>query len=159
MSGLTIRIGYLWDNSAHRNIRKILLGSAGVGRCPGLRNRCTFGLANQLAGRYIPATELKLNRFRPSPLGELIWHLSTQVNVSDLSAYITVFDPKRGKRRLFITFLVYALVYPSIASNLVTLYTLITWSDSVCTHTCYPFLRKPLLRWNREVETGLLINW
>ena len=75
-----------------------------------------------------------------------MWHLSTKVNNSDLSAYINVFDPIRGKRRHFITFLVYALVYLSIASNLVNLATLSPWSDSVCTHTCYPFLRKPLLR-------------
>ena len=45
----------------------------------------------------------------------------------------------------FITFLVYALVYPSIASNLTTLDTLNTWSESVLTRTCYTLLRKPHL--------------
>ena len=75
-----------------------------------------------------------------------MWHLSTQVNDSDLADYITVFDPRRDKRRRFIPFLVYALVYPIIASNLVTLDTLSPCSESVCTHTCSPFLSKPLLR-------------
>ena len=46
----------------------------------------------------------------------------------------------------FITSLVYALVYLSIASNLVTLDTLIPWSEYFHTYTCSPFLRKPLLR-------------
>ena len=54
--------------------------------CPGLSNRCTFGLTNQLAGRYITATELEFIRFWPLPLGELLWHLITQVNESDLAA-------------------------------------------------------------------------
>ena len=58
------------------------------------------------------------------PFGELVWHLSTQVKNIDIAAYITVFDSRRDKRRLFIPFQVYALVYPSIASNLVTLDTL-----------------------------------
>ena len=53
-----------------------------------------------------------------------MWHLSTKVNVVDLATYISVFDSSMGKRRRFIPFLVYALVYPSIASNLVTLDTL-----------------------------------
>ena len=64
-----------------------------------------------------------------------MWHLITQVNDSDISADINAFDPRRDKRRHFIPFLVYALVYPSIASNLVTLATLSPWSDYVCTHT------------------------
>ena len=55
--------------------------------------------------------------------------------------------------------LINALVYPSIASKLVTLATLSPQSDSVYTHTCSPFSRKPLLRQPRTVETGLLINW
>ena len=42
--------------------------------------------------------------------------------------------------------LVNALVYPSIASNLVTLANLSPKSDSVYTHNCSPFLRKTLLR-------------
>ena len=53
-----------------------------------------------------------------------MWLLSIQVNNGLLAVYITVFDPRRGKRRCFITFIVYSLVYPSIASNLVTLATL-----------------------------------
>ena len=75
-----------------------------------------------------------------------MWNLITQMNDGDIAAYITVFDPRRFKCTRFITFLVYGLVYPSIASNLVSLDTLSPWSDSVCTHTCYPFLSKPLLR-------------
>ena len=82
--GLNIGIGALRDNSAHRNIREGLLGSAGVGSCPGVSNRCTFLLANQQAGENIPATELKLDRFRHFPLGDLVWHLSKQVNYGDL---------------------------------------------------------------------------
>ena len=35
--------------------------------------------------------------FQPFLLGELVWHLSTQVNDSDIAAYIIVFDPRRGK--------------------------------------------------------------
>ena len=68
------------------------------------------------------------------------------MNDSDLAAYITVFDPRRSNRRRFIPFLVYDPVYPSIASNLVTLDTLIPWSDSLYTHTCTTFTMKPLLR-------------
>ena len=55
-------------------------------RCPGLSNRCTFGLANRLAGRFSPATDLYLNRFWPSPFGELVCHLGTQVNNGLLTA-------------------------------------------------------------------------
>ena len=80
------------------------------------------------------------------PFGELVWYLSTQVKNSDLVAYITVFDPRRDKRRRFIPFLVYYLVYPIISSNLVTLDTISPWSDSICTHTCSPFVSKHLLR-------------
>ena len=134
-SGLTIGIGSLQDNSAHRNIRESLLGSAGVGNCTGLSNRCTLGLANQQAGNYISATELDINRFRPLPFGELVSHISTQVNGIYLADYITVFNPRRDELRCFIPFLVYALVYPSIASNLVILATLIHWSYSVCMYT------------------------
>ena len=68
-----------------------------------------------------------------------MWNLSTQVNDGFIALYITVFDMMRSKRRRFITFLVYALVYTSIASNLATLVNLIPWSDSVCTHTYSPF--------------------
>ena len=115
-------------------------------RCPGLSNRCTFILANQLAGRFAPSTELGINRFRPSSFRYLVWHLSTQVDNDLLAAYITGFDPRRAKRMCFIPFLVYALVYQSIASYLMTLAALSPWSDSLCTHTCYPFLSKPILR-------------
>ena len=127
--------------------------------CPGLSNRCTFGLVNWLSGRFAPATELELSIFRPSPFWELVCHLSTQANNGLLAAYITFFDLRRGKRRCFIPFTIYALVYPSISSNLVTLANLSPWSYSVCTHNCSPFSRKPLLRWPRTFETGLLINW
>ena len=90
-----------------------------------------FVLSNQLSGRYTPATELDLIRFWPSPLGDLVWHLITQVNDGLLAAYIIVFDPRRVKRRHFIQFMVYALVCMSLSSNLVALATLIPWFDSV----------------------------
>ena len=159
MWGLTKGIGSLWDNYSHRNIRESPLGSAGVGRCPGLSNRCTFWLAKKHDGKYISATELELNRFWTFPLGGIVCHLSTQVNDSDISAYINVFDPRRYKHRRFIPFLVCALLYSSIYSNLATLANLSPCYDSVRTHTCSPFLRKPLLRWHRMVETRILINW
>ena len=135
---MAVWIGDLWENSAHRKIRESLLGSAGVGSCPVISNPCTLVLANQQAGIYAPDTELELIRFRPFIFGELVCHLITQVNDGILTAYITVFDSRRGKFRRFIPFLVYNLVYPRIDSNLVNLATLSTWSDSVCTHTCYP---------------------
>ena len=75
-----------------------------------------------------------------------MWHLSTQVNNGLLASYMTDFYPRRGKHRRFITFLVYALVYRSIASNLVTLATLIPWSDSVHIPTCYLFFEETPLR-------------
>ena len=87
-----------------------------------------------------------------------MWNLSTQVNGSDPSVYITVFDQRMGKHRLFIPFLVYDLFYPSIASNFVILDTLSPWSESVCIYTLSSLLRKPLLRKHRTVETRLLIN-
>ena len=145
-SGSTIGIGYLRENSAHGKIRESLLGSARVSICPSVSNLCTFVLENQQAGIYDPTTELELIRFSPLPLEELVWHLITQVNGGDLDAQITVFEPRRGKRRRFTPFMFYSLVYPSIASNLVTMATLSPWSDYVCTHTCYPFLRKYILR-------------
>ena len=154
MSGLNIGIGALQKNSAHRNIRESLLGSAGVSRCPGLINWCTFGLANQMAGRYTPATELEIIRFWPLPLGEIVWHLRTKVNNSDLAAYISIFDLRRGKRRRFTPFLVYALVYPIIASKLATLTTLSSWSDSIRTYTCYPFLSNPYWGDTGRLEPG-----
>ena len=46
------------------------------------------------------------------------------MNDSDLSVYIYVFGLSIGKSRGFITFFVYALVFPIIATNLVTLATL-----------------------------------
>ena len=114
--------------------------------CPGLSKRFTFGLDNRLARSFSPATELDLNMFRIFSFGELAWHLSTQVKNGIIAAYINVFEPRRDNHRCFITCLVYALVYPSIYSNLVTLATLSTWSESVHTHTCSLFSRKPLLR-------------
>ena len=71
---------------------EILLVKARVDRFHGLSKWCKIGSANQQAGKYISATELELNRFRPLPLGDLVWHLSTQVNNSDIAAYVTVFD-------------------------------------------------------------------
>ena len=78
----------------------------------------------------------------PFPFGELLLHLITQVNDSYLAAYTTVFDLRRDKRRCFIPFLFYALVFPSTTSNLVTLATLSSWYNYVFMHTCSPFLRK-----------------
>ena len=99
-----------------------------------------------MAGSFARSTELELNMFQPSPFGDLVCHLSTQVNTGLLSAYITIFDPRRDKRRFFIPYLVYALIYPSIASKLVTLDNLSPWSDYVCTYTSSPLSRKTLLR-------------
>ena len=79
-------MGALQDNSAHRNISESLLGSAGVGRCTSLSNWRTFGFSKQLAGRYTTATELELIIFWLLPLGGLMWHLSTQVNICILAA-------------------------------------------------------------------------
>ena len=74
-----------------------------------------------------------------------MWHLRTQVDNDILAVYTTFFDPSRDERRCFIPFLVYALVYPIISSNLVTLATLSLRSDYVCRHTCSPFSRKSLI--------------
>ena len=104
-------------------------------RCTGLSNQSTFLLTKQQAGKYISAAELELDMFCPLPFGGLVWHLITQVIYIDLAAYITVFGPRRDKRRQFITFLVYDMVYPSISSNLVILATLSPWYDYVRTHT------------------------
>ena len=60
-----------------------------------------------------------------------MWHLITQVNDADLAYYINVLELSRYKRRRFIPFLVYALFYPIIASNLMNLATLSPWSDSM----------------------------
>ena len=83
---MTIGLGALWENSSHRNIRECLLGSAGVGSCPGVSNWCTFGLANEYSGRYALATELELIRFQPFSFKDLVWNLITQVNDSILAA-------------------------------------------------------------------------
>ena len=83
---MTIEVVSLWENSAHKNINESLLGSAGVVSFPGLSNRCTFGLENQQAGSYAPATEFDLIMFRTLIFWELVWHLSTQVNNGDLAA-------------------------------------------------------------------------
>ena len=123
-----------------------LLGSAGVGSFTGVGKQCAFGFSKQQDGRYALAPELELIIFWPFPFKELMWNLITQVNKDILSDQITVFDPSNGKRRRLILFMVYALVYPSIGSNLVTLDTLSPWYDSICTHTCYNFLSNNLLR-------------
>ena len=102
-----------------------------MGRCTGLINQCKFGLDNLLAGIYTPATELELIKFWTLPLGDLVWHLSIQMNDGDLAAYINIFEIRRGKHRRLINFTVYALVYPSIAINLVTLDNLSNWFESV----------------------------
>ena len=57
------------------------------------------------------------------------------MNIGLLAAWITVFDTRRGKHRRFIPFLVYDLVYLSIAINLVTLDTLCPWYDYVRMYT------------------------
>ena len=57
-----------------------------MGRFPGLSNRCAFGLANLISGRYNIATELDIIRFWPLHLGGLVWHLSTQINDGILAA-------------------------------------------------------------------------
>ena len=118
-----------------------------------------LGLANQQAEIYAPATEFEAIRFRSLPSREIVWHLNTQGNDVLLAAYINVFDPRRGKRRCFIPFLVYALVYPSISSNLITLATLSPWSDPVYMQTCSPLFSNPIFRRYKTVKTGLLINW
>ena len=63
-----------------------------------------FGFSNRLAGSFAPTTEVELNMFWPLPFGELVWHLSTQVNNGILAAYITVFDPRRDNSRCFINY-------------------------------------------------------
>ena len=130
----------------NRKYKKLFQNYSYICRCPGLSNGCTFGLANRLDGSFAPDTELELNMFRPFPFGQLVWNLRTQVNNGLLDAQITVFDPRSDKHSSFFPCLVYALVYPSISSNLVTVATLIPWSESVCTHICSPFSKKPLLR-------------
>ena len=63
-------------------------------------------------------------RFWPLPFGDILWHLSTQVNDGLIAAYITAFDPREGNCRRFIPFLVYALVYMIISNNHMDLATL-----------------------------------
>ena len=112
--------------------------------CPGLSNRYTFVLANLMSERFAPATELELNRFWPSPFGELVWHLSTQVNTGLLASQITVFGWRRDKRRCFIPCLVYALVYSIITSNIVNLSTLSPRSDFLHAHRISLLKENPL---------------
>ena len=88
-SVLNIGIGSLRENSTHRNIRKILLGSTWVGSCPSISNQCTLGLSNQQARIYAPNTELEIIRFQPFPFRELVCHLIKQVNDNLLAAYTT----------------------------------------------------------------------
>ena len=129
-----------WDRIPSRNFRPqedkaSLLGSTGVGRCTSISNWRTFGFATQLDGSVATATDLEINMVRTFFFGGLVWHLGTQVNNSLLDAQITVFDPRWVKRRSFIPFLVYNLVYPNIVSNLVNLDILSPWSDAIRTHT------------------------
>ena len=109
-------------------------------------------------GSKTPNTELELIMFQNFPLGKLVWHLITQVNGGIIAAYITVFDPRKVKRRRLIPFMVYDLVYPSIASNLLTLYTISPWYDYVCKHTWSPLSINTLLMLYITVVTGLLIK-
>ena len=51
----------------------------------GLSNRCTFALANGLAGRFISRYWVSLIGFKLCPSRELVWHLSTQVNIGYLA--------------------------------------------------------------------------
>ena len=90
-----------------------------------------LGLVNQQAGSYAPTSELEINRFGNLPFRELMWRLSTQVNGGILAAKINVFDLRMGKRRKFIPFLVYALVYLSIVSKLMKLTALSPWCNYV----------------------------
>ena len=85
-SVLNIGIGSLRENSTHRNISKILLGSTWVGSCPSIRNQCTLWLANQQSGIYVHSTEIELVGFWIFPFGVLVWYLSTQVNDGLLAA-------------------------------------------------------------------------
>ena len=94
-SWLTIRIGALRENSAHRKITKEFLWNVGVSRCPGISNWWKFGLYDQLAGSFTPATELEINRFWTLPFGEFVWHLSTQVNNKFPADYIKTWSSPR----------------------------------------------------------------
>ena len=128
-------------------------------RCTCLSNQSTFGSAKQLVRSFAHANEWEISRFWPLPFRELVWNLIIQVNNGMLAAYITVFDPRRDKRRCFIPFLVYARVYPSISSNRVTLDTIISRPESVYMYNSSTLLRKPLLWWLRTADTRLLTNW
>ena len=69
-----------------------------------LSNRCTFSLANGFYGRFISRYWVSWIGFGLCPSRQLVWHLSTQVNIGILDVYITVFDPRRGKRGCFMPF-------------------------------------------------------
>ena len=146
-------------NSAHRKITESLLGIAGGGSCPGLSNRCIFDWPTNRLGNTFLLLSQSLLGFGLCPQERSCGTSSQQVNDSDIAAQITVFYLRRDNRRRFTPFLVYALIYPIIAIHLMTLATLSPWQDSVCTHTCYPLLRKPILRGHRTFKTVLLINW
>ena len=135
-SGFTIWIGSLWEHFDNRKIRESLLVSAVLGSCTGISNQCMLVLANQKSERYSPATELESIRFWSLPFGNLVWHISTQLNDGLIVAYIIVFYPRRGKSRCFIPFMVYALVYPNIYRNLVAFAALSPWCDSFWKHIC-----------------------
>ena len=68
----------LQDNSAHKKIMESLIGNGVAGSCPDLSNWCIFGLDNQQAGSYTPATELEIISFWPSPFGELATQNTTE---------------------------------------------------------------------------------
>ena len=51
----------------------------------GLRNRCTFALDNGLTGIFISRYWVSLIGFDLCPFRELVWHLSTQVNIGNLA--------------------------------------------------------------------------
>ena len=69
-----------------REIYEIFLALLFSQQVPGLSNRCAFAFGQPTGWDLITATELELIMFRPSPLGELMWHLSTQFNDGDLDA-------------------------------------------------------------------------
>ena len=56
-SGMTMGIGALRDNSAHRKIRESLLGIIGVVSCPSISNGKNFGLTNHLDGIFSAINE------------------------------------------------------------------------------------------------------
>ena len=64
----------------NREVYERVLALFFLQQLPGLSNRCTFAFDQPTGWYFIPATELELNMYCPSPLGDLVWHLITQVN-------------------------------------------------------------------------------